>query len=133
MVLRFWGERGVSAETFAPLVDRSAAGIRTTALIAALIQRGWQATGADGTDAILGGELSNGRPVISLIEDRPGVFHYVVVVGVTDRAVIFHDPARAPLRVLTREEFDRRWRAADRWMAIVLPPPRADAPRAAAT
>ena len=127
MVLRFWGERGVSAETFAPLVDRSAAGIRTTALVGALVQRGWRASALSGSDALLDSELSNGRPSIVLLEDRPGVFHYVVIVGATERAVIFHDPARAPLRVMGRAEFDRRWSASDRWMAIVLPAARTDA------
>jgi len=127
MVLRFWGERGVSAETFAPLVDRSAAGIRTTVLVGALVQRGWRASALSGSDALLDSELSNGRPSIVLLEDRPGVFHYVVIVGATERAVIFHDPARAPLRVMGRAEFDRRWSASDRWMAIVLPAARTDA------
>jgi hypothetical protein len=127
MVLRFWGERAVSAETFAPLVDRSAAGIRTTALVEALADRGWRATGVAGTDSLIAGELSSGRPVIALIEDRPHVFHYIVIVGLTERAVIFHDPARAPLRVMVRDEFVRRWRAADRWMAIVLPASSAEA------
>ena len=32
MVLRYWGARGLDAESFAPLVDRSAGGIRTTRL-----------------------------------------------------------------------------------------------------
>lgn len=131
MVLRFWGERGVSAETFSPLVDRSAAGIRTTTLVAALVERGWRATAVEATDALLAGELLNGRPVIALIEDRPRVFHYVVVVGITERAVIFHDPARAPLRVMTRDEFDHRWHATSRWMAIVLPSDRVEAVRPA--
>ena len=121
MVLRFWGERGISAETFSSLVDRSAAGIRTTTLVAALVERGWRATPATGTYSLLDGELTAGRPVMALVEDRPHIFHYVVIVGLTERAVIFHDPARAPLRVLSREEFDRRWRAADRWIAVVLP------------
>lgn len=132
MVLRYWGERGVSAESFAALVDRSAAGIRTTALVSELQDRGWQVTAVDGTAALLAGELASGRPVIALIEDRPGVFHYIVIVAVTERAVIFHDPARAPLRVFTRDEFDRRSRAAGRWMAIVLPGARADPPAGAA-
>ena len=37
-------------------------------------------------------------PVLTLIEDRPGTFHYIVVVAVTDKALVFHDPARAPFR-----------------------------------
>jgi len=130
MVLRFWGERGVSADTFAPLVDRSAAGIPTTALVAALAERGWQATAVEATDTVLAGELMNGRPVIALIEDRRRVYHYVVVVGATDRAVIFHDPARAPLRVMSRREFERRWMATRRWMAIVLPGDRVEPAKA---
>jgi len=127
MVLRYWGERGITAESFAALVDRSAAGIRTTTLIGDLQRRGFQATGIAGTDATLGGELAAGRPAIALIEDRPGAYHYVVVVGVTGRAVVFHDPARAPLRVMARSDFERRWNAADRWMAVILPPPAATA------
>ena len=123
MVLRYWGERGVDAESFAHLVDRSAAGIRTTALIGELRRRGWDAFGVSGSDGRLGRELANGRPVMSLIEDRPGTYHYVVIVAATERAVIFHDPARAPLRVMNRLEFNRRWNAADRWMAVIVPRP----------
>ena len=121
MVLRYWGERGVSAETFAPLIDRSAAGIRTTTLVDELQRRGWSVTLVDSRAPTITSQLADGRPLIALIEDRPGVFHYVVIVGATDGSVIFHDPARAPLRVLARDEFDRRSRAAGRWIAIVLP------------
>jgi hypothetical protein len=121
MVLRYWGERGLAAESFAHLVDRSAAGIRTTALIGELRRRGWDASAIVGTVQILSAELTGGRPVVTLIEDRPGTFHYIVIVAATARAIVFHDPARAPMRVIGMDEFERRWRAADRWMAIVLP------------
>ena len=49
MVLRYWGERGLSAESFAHLVDRSAAGIRTDSLLEELKTRGWMAVALDGT------------------------------------------------------------------------------------
>ena len=128
MVLRYWGERELTAESFAHLVDRSAAGIRTHRLVAELRQRGWAAEGIAARDVTLAQELAAGRPVIALIEDRPGTFHYVVVIAITGRAVVFHDPARAPYRVSSTAEFDRRWQAADRWMAVIAP--RADrAPR----
>jgi hypothetical protein len=127
MILRYWGERGLDAESFAHLVDRSAAGIRTTALIAELRQRGWDATGIAGTAALLEQELARGRPVLTLIEDRPGTFHYIVVVAAARQAIVFHDPARAPLRITSRGEFDARWRAAGRWMAVIVPGTRADA------
>ena len=131
MVLRYWGEREISAETFASLIDRSAAGIRTTTLVDDLRRRGWGVTVIDGQAEAMARELADGRPLIALIEDRPGTYHYVVIVGATERAVIFHDPARAPLRVIARDEFDRRSRAAARWMAIVLPPAREVADRRA--
>jgi hypothetical protein len=128
MILRFWGERGLTAESFAHLLDPGAAGIRTGALVGELRARGWSATAVDGTAALLGSELTAGRPVLTLIQDRPGVFHYVVIVGATGTAVVFHDPARAPFRAMSRDEFEARWRAADRWMAVVTPSPKSQIP-----
>lgn len=122
MVLRYWGERGMSAEAFSSLVDRSAAGIPTDALVAELRRRGWSAAGIQGSDETMQRELAMGRPVLTLIEDRPGVFHYIVVVARSVGGIVFHDPARAPFMVMSDAEFDRRWRAADRWMGIVAPP-----------
>ena len=75
MVLRYWGERGLTAESFAHLVDRSAAGIRTDALLRELTTRGWMAAALDGTAGAIDAELQRGRPVLTLIEDRPGRFH----------------------------------------------------------
>ncbi len=121
MVLRYWGARGLDAESFAPLVDRSAGGIRTTRLIDNLRQRGWNAAAVEGREDLIDAELARGRPVLTLIEDRPGTFHYVVIVAATPEAIVFHDPARAPFRVMERQRFARRWSPADRWMAVVTP------------
>jgi predicted double-glycine peptidase len=121
MVLRYWGERGLTAESFSHLVDASAAGIRTTALVGDLKSRGWNALEVRGSDALLARQTDQGRPALVLLEDRPGTFHYVVVVATTPSMVLFHDPARAPYRALARDEFDRRWAVADRWMAVVTP------------
>jgi hypothetical protein len=128
MVLRYWGERGVAAESFEHLVDRSAAGIRTDALVADLSQRGWRTRGLEGTAEIVQRELAAGRPALALIEDRPATYHYVVVLAWHERGVVFHDPARVPFMVMSITEFDRRWRAADRWLGIVLPLEHAAAP-----
>jgi hypothetical protein len=130
MVLRYWGERGVTAESFAALVDRSAAGIRTNVLLADLERRGWMATGVPGSAERMRAELAQGRPVLALIEDRPSFLHYIVVVAANERGVVFHDPARAPFVVMSLSEFDRRWRAADQWMAVVVPGPGGGAPAA---
>ena len=121
MVLRFWGARELSAESFSHLVDRSAAGIGTAALIDDLRRRGWNAGAIRGDENRVRAELAQGRPVLALIEDRPGALHYLVVVAWTDRGIVFHDPARAPFRVMARTEFERRWKVTDQWMAVVVP------------
>jgi len=123
MVMRFWGAQNIYADAFAPLVDKSAGGIHTSALDSALQQRGWR-TVAGGSDlAHLATEVGAGRPVIALIEDRPGRYHYVVVVAASPSgSIVVHDPARAPSRTLDAGAFDRKWQKADRWMLIMLPP-----------
>jgi hypothetical protein len=126
MVLRFWGERAVDAQSFAHLVDKQAGGIRTTDLLMDLERRGWAGVAVPGSEARLADEVNrNGRPVLVLLEDRPGVYHYVVVVGAPERGFIFHDPARTPYRVLSRAEFVARWRPAAMWMALVAAQPAA--------
>jgi hypothetical protein len=125
MVLRYWGERDVFPQDFAALVDRSESGIRTSVLTEAVTRRGWQALPAtpeaNASAAWLAGEVGKGRPVIALIEVAPRAYHYVVVVGVTPSAVVYHDPARAPFRIAPVDEFDRQWAAANRWTLVVLP------------
>jgi hypothetical protein len=121
MVLRYWGERALDAESFAHLIERSAAGIRTTRLMEELRHRGWNAVAVEGRDDLIDAELIRGHPVLTLIEDRPGAFHYVVVVAATPQAIVFHDPARAPFRVMPRKRFARRWSMTDRWMAMIVP------------
>ena len=121
MVMRYWGERGVDAETFAPLVDRRAGGIRTASLVDDLRARRWNAIAIQGSAERIDTEIRAGRPVIALIEERPATFHFVVVVGRNDAGVVFHDPARAPFRVASTAEFDRRWSATNRWMLILTP------------
>lgn len=136
MVLRYWGVRDVFAEDFERLVDREANGIRASALASAVSERGWIARpvgSSNGDDAMssVRTEINKGRPIIAQIEDSPGQFHYVVIVAVTDRDVVVHDPARAPFRVVSRADFDRSWAKADRWMLLILPP--ADRPAAPPT
>ena len=119
MVLRYWGERGINPEDFAALIDRSAGGIRTDALTRALVERGWDAVGVVGAAELVRHQLALGRPVIALIEDRPQTFHYVVIIGWDARAVVLHDPARAPYQVMTADQFERRWRPAGRWTLVL--------------
>jgi len=127
MVMRYWGARDVYADDFAPLVDRSAGGIHTSALVGALEARQWTAVAGPGDMSALAREVGRGRPVIALIEDRPGRYHYVVVLAAGDREVILHDPARAPSRRVDAARFDAAWQKSERWMLILLPNPAAPA------
>jgi Papain-like cysteine protease AvrRpt2 len=122
MVMRYWGAQDLYPDAFAPLVDRSAGGIRTSALVGALEARNWTAVAGPGDGEQMARELARGRPVIALIEDRPGRYHYVVVVGSAAGKVVLHDPARAPSRVVDVAKFDAAWQRSQRWMLILLPP-----------
>ena len=51
MVMRYWGARDVYPDAFAPLVDRSAGGIHTSALVSALEARRWTAVAGPGDAA----------------------------------------------------------------------------------
>jgi hypothetical protein len=122
MVMRYWGAADIYPDAFAPLLDRGAGGIKTAALTADLRRRGWTAIAGPGDAAEVARELGRGRPVIALIADRPGRFHYVVVTERTQERVVFHDPARLPSRVEPQARFDAAWEASGRWMLILLPP-----------
>ena len=139
MVMRYWGATGVYAETFAPLVNPAAGGIRGAALLEALRARGWDARSFQGDRDLVGARLRDRQPVVALLEDRPGAFHYVVIVAWASGRVVLHDPARAPFRVMTERAFSAAWEKSGRWTMLVLPgdaltrPTAKDAPVTAAT
>src|SRR6185436_3889455 len=118
MVLRYWGERGINAADFTPLVEDSLGGIRTARLVLDLERRGWQAIAFAGDETTIRHHLALGRPVIALLLDRPRRYHYVVLVAWKDDVVLLHDPARAPFRVVSAPEFNRRWMATGRWSLL---------------
>jgi Peptidase C39 family len=132
MVMRYWGAKGVYAESFSDLVTAGAGGIRGEDLLRALQDRGWDVRSFRGDAALARSHLARRRPVVALIEDRPGRFHYVVVVAWPEGRVLLHDPARAPFRVMAEAEFVRAWEAAGSWTMLVLPGTGAAAPPAAA-
>ena len=118
MVMRYWGATGVYADDFSALVDRDAGGIRGGDLLRELHARGWDAVAFRGDAASVQQHLSARRPVITLIEDRPGRYHYVVIVGWAGGRVILHDPARAPFRVIDEGTFVRAWEPTGFWTML---------------
>jgi hypothetical protein len=123
MVMRYWGATGIHAESFSPLVDRGQKGIRGEELISDLARRGWSATSFRGDATLAQGSLEARRPLIALIEDRPGRFHYVVIVSWVSGKVVVHDPARRPFQVLEEQVFLRKWERSGSWTLLALPPP----------
>ena len=123
MVLRYWGDRDLSPEDFAFLLSARASGIRSDALEAELSRRGWTTQAFRGDARAAKQHLERGRPLIALIEDRPGRFHYVVLLAWADGQVVLHDPARGPFRVVAEATFLTTWAATDSWTLLVLPDP----------
>ena len=121
MVLRYWGSQDAHAEEFASFVDPAAGGIRGDALVGALRSRGWFAQSLRGTAAIAQAHLARGRPLVTLIEDRPGSYHYVVPVAWHEGTVLVHDPAHGPFRVLEAATFMEAWSSTGFWTLLVLP------------
>jgi hypothetical protein len=122
MVMRYFGATNIYAETFSDLLDPAAGGIHGRDLLKALEARGWPAQSFRGDPALVQSHLVAGRPVVALIQDRPGRFHYVVVVGWSAGRVIVHDPARAPFRVLDEKPFIDAWSQSDYWILVTAAP-----------
>jgi hypothetical protein len=121
MVMRYWGVTGVYAETFQDLVDSQAEGIRGADLLHALRERGFDASSMRGDERLVKAALAGRRPPILLIEDRPGRFHYAVIVGWTGARVVLHDPARAPFRIVDAASLLAAWEKSGYWMLLAEP------------
>jgi predicted double-glycine peptidase len=121
MLLRYWGERNIRAEDFGPLVTPAGDGIRAADLVDAVRDRGWFAQPFTGDGAIVRAHVEAGRPIITLIEVAPAIFHYVVLVAWAEDGVLLHDPALAPFRSYDVATFMRAWSASGYWSLIVQP------------
>lgn len=133
MVMRYWGERDIYAEEFAPYVGDDERGISTESLARAAGRSGWTAIPFSAGSGDVGHHLSRGRPLIALIRVAPSRFHYVVIVGLNDEYVMYHDPAIAPYRKMSIERFERAWSESGRWTMLLLrQTPAADGDGAAA-
>jgi len=121
MVLRYWGEPGVGPQDFSSALEASGRGITTDNLRRLAEQRGYGAFAHRGNPEGAIAHLARGRPLIALARASRGRFHYVVLLAWANGRVLLHDPALGPFRVLTEEEWLRRWNDAGRWTLLVLP------------
>src|SRR5262245_37201911 len=120
MLFRYWGEGHAGAQQFSPLVDRRAGGIASGVLVDAVAALGWRTEQFTGSIDELIRRLTAGEPVIVLVADRRS-YHYLVVVGVTDTAIVVHDPSWGPSREIAHDAFVRAWRATDFWSLSIRP------------
>ena len=121
MVFRYYGDRHADVQQFEPLVDHRAGGIADHVLVEAVRERHWRAVPLAGSIALLRDHVSAGAPLVLLLEDRPGRYHYVVAVGADEQAVFVHDPTWGPWRRHDLPDFMRRWRAARYWGLLIQP------------
>lgn len=121
MVLRFWGETGVYAEDFEPLVREEDGGIRTTDLAAAVEARGYTAFVDPGRPETVFDALAAGMPVVVLLDRGEPTLHYVVLVQADGSEVWFHDPAVGPMRSISRAELVEQWSASGGWALVPVP------------
>ena len=121
MVFRYYGDRHADVQQFEPLVDSRAGGIADHVLVEAVRQRKWRAAPLDGSIDLLREQLAAGAPIVLLLEDRPGRYHYVVAVGADADGVLVHDPTWGPWRRHRLPDFTRRWSAARNWMLLIEP------------
>lgn len=121
MLFRYWGDTHASARQFEPLVDHRAGGIADTALVAAIRDRHWNADRVPGSIAALREELAARRPLMLLLEDRPGRYHYVVAVGADEHSVLLHDPTWGPDRRYSFETLQVAWKPSGFWTLRITP------------
>src|SRR5205085_7886982 len=83
--------------------------------------RRWSADQLKGSIDALREEVRARHPPMLLIEDRPGRFHYVVVIQADADGVTFHDPAWGPSRRLSTGDLERAWAPSGYWMLRITP------------
>jgi predicted double-glycine peptidase len=119
MVFRYLGDTHADVRSFEPIVDRRAGGIATGDLTREIARRGWTAEPFAGSLAALRDRLQRGAPTIVLLKDNRTTYHYVVVIGATESAIVVHDPSWGPSRSIPDASFERAWRPAGFWSLAV--------------
>jgi ABC-type bacteriocin/lantibiotic exporter with double-glycine peptidase domain len=133
MLLQYWSARGTPvtanrADAVAiqkQLYSRKAGGIFAAEMEQYLRESGFREFAIHGEWNDLRQHLEKGRPlIVSIQPGRARVpLHYVVVTGMDweREAVFVNDPARGKLLRLERQEFEKEWQAARKWMLLAVP------------
>jgi ABC-type bacteriocin/lantibiotic exporter with double-glycine peptidase domain len=131
MVMQYWASRQPGLDAAAADAGRidqvlppdSKKGIQGQALKRYLEEHGFAAFAFSGEVSDLQQHLTKGRPVVVALELN-GVrapLHYVVVVGLKEKAVLVNDPARGKLIEIDLHRFLLAWKPAGNWALLAVP------------
>src|SRR5258705_11216829 len=136
MLLQYWSAHGTpvtasqdAAAIQKQLYSRKARGIFASDMEQYFRGAGFREFAIRGEWSDLRQHLEQGRPLIVSIQPagRPSSskvpLHYVVVTGMDweREAVLVNDPARGKLWRIERQEFEKEWEAARKWMLLAVP------------
>jgi len=131
MVMQYWASREHGLDAAAADAERidqvlppgSAKGIQGKALKRYLEEHGFAAFIFSGEIRDLQQHLAKGRPlVVSLgLNGSRAPLHYVVVVGLKDKAVLVNDPARGKLIGIDLQRFLLAWKPTGYWALLAVP------------
>jgi predicted double-glycine peptidase len=131
MVMQYWAgqQPGLDAAAAdAARIDQvlppsSAKGIQGQALKRYLEEHGFTAFIFGGEIRDLQQHLAKGRPVVVAIgpDGSRALLHYLVVVGLRDKAVLVNDPARGKLLDMDLERFLPAWKITGNWALLAVP------------
>src|SRR6185369_4299427 len=107
------------------LYSREAGGIYAKDMARYFESHGYRVFSFRGNWADLEAQVSKGRPlIVSLEQNGRGVpLHYVVVAGLdsAQNLILINDPAQRKLLTVSRDDFERSWRATENWTLLALP------------
>lgn len=131
MVMQYWSR--VDHRLDASLADESRIysklfvagrrGIAGRQLQGYLEENGFVARVFRGEVSDLRDHLGKGRPLVVCLAPRGSnaALHYVVVVGISESAVFFHDPVRGKLSEERLARFLTQWGSTDNWVLLATP------------
>jgi predicted double-glycine peptidase len=131
MVMQYWASRQPGLDAVAADAERidqvlppgSAKGIQGKVLKRYLEEHGFAAFVFSGEIRDLQQHLAKGRPLVVCLglNGSRASLHYVVVVGLKDKAVLVHDPARGKLIDIDLERFLLAWKPTGHWALLAVP------------
>ncbi len=133
MVMQYWDRekrRAIAPDAEperiqATLFSSAAGGIYASSMGKYLQKFGYHAFAFHGQWSDFKHELALGRPLIVGLQasGAHGSLHYVVVVGIDPERnyLLMNDPAQQKMLRISREGFEREWRATGNWTLLAVP------------